>query len=186
MAMRDVDCVIEFKKKDVSSKAIEKFLKNLDKHNTTIGIHKEEGARQINKDGFTLIKNACIQEFGNTQTVAETRRFKSPITGKWFYIKKGTQLNIPPRIFIRIFNDGKIKKDLTQVFKTQIQINLKNGDALKVYDGVGNWGRLKQKERFLNGSIKPKNAPMTVEYKGSNDPLYLTGATFSAIKHKVN
>lgn len=186
MALSNINCIIEYKKGDISTKALKNFYKNLEKHNVTVGIHREDGSRQIGKDGYTLIKNACNQEFGNTQIVKETRRFKSPVTGKWFYIKKGTELNIQPRIFIRIFNDGKIKKELTEVFKNQINNNLKNGQYRKVYDGIGSWGRLRQKERFLDGSIRPKNTSMTTAYKGSNTPLYLTGATATAIKHKVN
>jgi hypothetical protein len=42
------------------------------------------------------------------------------------------------------------------------------------------------KERFFGNQIKPKNAKMTIEYKGSNDPLYLTGRMASSIKSEVH
>ncbi len=181
-----VDCTIEIKKKDITSEALKKFYKNLEKHSVTVGIHKAEGSKQIGNNGYTLIQNAIKQEFGGTQTAEKTRRFKSPFTGKWFYIKKGTELNIPPRIFIRIFNDNKRKKELTETFKNQINIYLKSNDYNSVYEGVGLWAKYEQQQKILDSSIKPKNAPMTVEYKGSNTPLYLTGSTFSAIKHEVH
>ncbi|MBO8430890.1 hypothetical protein IAC76_05835 [Spirochaetes bacterium] len=186
MAVNNQVCTIEYKKGDIATKAAKAFYKNLEKHYVTVGIHREEGAKQVGNNGYTLIKNACNQEFGNTQTVEKTRRFKSPYTGKWFYIKKGTQLNIPPRLFIRIFNSNKIKKELTGVFKNQINANIKKENTYQIYDAVGLWGQLKQKERIISNSIKPKNAKMTKVYKGSNTPMYLTGEIFSAIKHEVH
>ena len=42
------------------------------------------------------------------------------------------------------------------------------------------------KERILLKQVKPKNAPMTVEYKGFNHPLYATGKLGSAIKSEVH
>ena len=42
------------------------------------------------------------------------------------------------------------------------------------------------KARFLSNEIKPKNAKMTIEYKGSNNPLYLTGRMASSIKSEVH
>lgn len=179
-------CKIEYKKGDISSKALEKFYKTLEKHSVTVGIHKEEGSKQVGNNGFTLIQNACIQEFGNTQTVQKTRRFKSPMTGKWFTIKKGTELNIPPRVFVRIFNDKKEKQDLTEAFKNQIRIYHKSGDAEAVYDGVGYLAKWRMRERIMSKKIKPKNAEMTKEYKGSATPLYMTGELYFGIKHKVN
>lgn len=186
MAVSNSVCTIEYKKGDITTKAAKAFYKNLEKHFVTVGIHRKEGAKQIGNNGFTLIQNACIQEFGNTQTVKRTRRFRSPYTGKWFYIKKGTELNIPPRLFIRIFNNKKIKKELTSVFKNQITLYLKSKNTYQIYDAVGLWGQLKQKERIISHSIKPKNSAMTTKYKGSNTPMYLTGETFSAIKHEVH
>ena len=70
-------CTISYKKQDISTDALKKFFKGLDKHFVTVGIHKAEGALQIGKDNFTMIKNACIQEFGTTYTVEKSRRFKS-------------------------------------------------------------------------------------------------------------
>ena len=178
-------CKIEYKKQDVSTPALKKFFQNLDKHFVTVGIHRAEGAEQIGKDGFTLIKNACIQEFGNTQIVEKSRRFKSPYTGKWFYLKAGTEITIPPRVFIRIFTEKRLQNKLTLELKQIIQQNAYK-DAKGVYKNLGDYARLTMKSRFLDKSIKPKNAKMTVEYKGSNDPLYLTGRMASAIKSEVH
>lgn len=186
MAVDNTICRIEIKERDTSSSALKKFYKNLDKHNVTVGIHKEEGAKQVGNNGFTLIQNACKQEFGNTQTVQKTRRFKSPLTGKWFTIKKGTELNIPPRVFVRIFNDKKEKKDLTEAFKNQINVNLEKGDVEAVYDSVGYLAKWRMRERIDSKKIKPKNAEMTKEYKGSNTPLYMTGDLYFGIESKVH
>ena len=187
MAVRGNEfCRIEIKGRNTSSNALKRFYKNLDKHNVTVGIHKEEGSKQVGNNGFTLIQNACIQEFGNTQTVEKTRRFRSPMTGKWFTIKKGTELNIPPRIFVRIFNNKKEKQDLTEAFKNQIGIYQKKGEAKAVYDGVGYLAEWRMRERIDSKKIKPKNAEMTKEYKGSNTPLYMTGELYFGIESKVH
>lgn len=178
-------CTISYKKQDISTNALKKFYKNLDKHNVTVGIHRAEGAVQIGNNNFTMIKNACIQEFGTTYTIEKSRRFKSPYTGKWFYLKKGTVITIPPRVFIRIFTDRRLQKELTNNLKQIIQQNMyKNPE--EVYKQIGDYARLRMKERFLDNSIKPKNAKMTVEYKGSNDPLYISGRMANSIKSEVH
>lgn len=181
-----VNCYIKYEKGEVSSKNLAKFLKNLEKHNTTVGIHKEDGAKVVGKDGFTLIKNACIQEFGNTQTVQETRRFKSPSTGKWFYLKKGTEIEIPKRPFVRIFNRKSEKDILTETFKYYVVKGEKTGDWREVYDKIGQLVELRMKERIAGQEIKPENAEMTKEYKGSSTPLIQHGDLYYAIKHEVH
>ena len=178
-------CTITYKKQDISTNALKKFFKNLDRHYTTIGIHKAEGQQVLNSEGFTMIKNACLQEFGTTYTIEKSRRFKSPYTGKWFYLKAGTVITIPPRVFIRIFTDKRLQKELTVKLKQIIQQNMYKSPE-EVYKNLGNYARLRMKERFFGNQIKPKNKPMTVAYKGSNDPLYLTGRMASSIKSEVH
>ena len=183
--MNKTTCIIEYKKKDINSEALKKFYRNLDKHYTTVGIHKVEGSVQIGKNNFTMIKNACIQEFGTTYTIEKARRFKSPYTGKWFYLKKGTVITISPRVFIRIFTDKGLQKELTLNLKEIIQKNsYKNPE--EVYKQIGDYARLKMKERFLTNQIKPKNTSMTIAYKGSNTPLYLSGKMANSIKSEVH
>ena len=183
--MNKPTCTIEYNKKDLNSDALKKFYKNLEKHSVTVGIHREDGKEVIGKNNFTLIKNACIQEFGNTQIVEKSRRFKSPYTGKWFYLKAGTEITIPPRVFVRIFTEKGLQKKLTEELKEIIQQN-RFKEAKQVYKQIGDFARLKMKSRFLDNSIKPRNAKMTVEYKGSNDPLYITGKLASSIKSEVH
>lgn len=178
-------CTISYKKQDISTEALKKFFKSLDKHFVTVGIHKQDGSQVIGKNNFTLIKNACIQEFGTTYTVEQSRRFKSPYTGKWFYLKAGTEITIPPRVFIRIFTERKLQKELTSELKQIIQQNVYKKPE-EVYKQLGDYARLRMKGRFIGNEIKPKNAKMTVEYKGSNSPLYLTGRMASSIKSEVH
>lgn len=192
-------CTIEYKKGELSSKTLEKFYKNLEKHNVTVGIHKEEGAKEY-ANGQTVLKNAIVQEFGWTQIVKKARIISSPFTnhiakkGKHkgelipntFYIPAGKELEIPARPFVRIFNDKKEKKDLTEAFKNQIEVYKKSGDAEAVYDGVGYLAKWRMRERIDSKKIKPKNAEMTIEYKGSNTPLYMTGELYFGIESKVH
>lgn len=182
-------CQIEIKNHDVKSDAMSKMLASLNKHNVTVGIHRAEGSQVIstsNGKAYTMIENACNQEFGFTQVVEKTRRFKSPYTGKWFYLKKGTKITTPPRIFIRIFSQDKMaQKELTNAFKESIE-NKELKTAYAIFKNVGDFARLKQKSRILNREVKPKNAKMTVEYKGYNQPLVLSGKMMSAIKSEVH
>ncbi len=183
---KDINCVIEYKKGDLNSKALEKFYKNLEKHSVTVGIHSDAGSKQVGNNGFTLIQNACKQEFGDTQIVEKSRRFKSPYTGKWFYLKAGTEIETPARPFVRIFNNKKEKQAITEAFKNQVDIHLKNNNAEAVYDGVGYLAKWRMRERIDGHEIKPKNADMTKEYKGSNTPLYLKGDLYFGIESKVH
>lgn len=183
--MNKPTCTIEYNKKDTNTNALKKFYKNLDKHYVTVGIHRNEGKDIIGKNNFTLIKNACIQEFGDTQTIKKTRRFKSPYTDKWFYLKAGTVITIPPRVFIRVFTEKNLQKKLTKELKKIIEIN-KFKNPKFIYKQIGDYSRLTMKSRFLDNSIKPKNSKMTIEYKGSNNPLYLTGRMARAIKSEVH
>ncbi len=108
------------------------------------------------------------------------------MTGKWFTIKKGTELNISSRVFVRIFNDKKEKKDLTEVFKTSINAYYKKADPNLVYEDIGHYAKWRMRERIDSKKIKPKNAEMTKEYKGSNTPLYMTGELYFGIESKVH
>ena len=182
-------CRIEYKKSDVSTKNLKKFFKKLSSHYVSVGVHRAEGQEVVNvSDGkpFTMIENACIQEFGNTQKVEKTRRFKSPFTGKWFYIKAGTIINIPPRVFVRIFTKSKkLQKELTKAFRDIIQ-NAKYNDPESVYEQLGNFAQIRMKQRVWFKEVKPKNANMTIEYKGFNHPLFMTGKLANAIKSEVH
>lgn len=178
-------CSITYKKQDISTKALEKFYKSLDRHFATVGIHRAEGAVQIANKGYTMIKNACVQEFGTSYTLDTSVSFKSPFTGKWFHLKQGSVITIPPRVFIRIFTEKRLQQELTSNLKKIIQQNAYK-DAEFVYKQIGDYARLRMKERFLNNEIKPKNAPMTIAYKGSNTPLYATGKMASSIKSEVH
>lgn len=185
--MAEEFCRIELKRKDVQANALKKMYNKLALHYVSVGVHRKEGQEVINiVDGkpYTMIKNACVQEFGATRTIKKSIRFKSPYTGKWFYIKKGTTIRIPARIFIRIFSQNKqLQKELTQTFKESIETYK---FAHPIYENVGEYAKLKMKSRIIAKQVKPKNAPMTVEYKGFNHPLVLTGKLMGAITSEVH
>lgn len=193
-------CKIKYKKGEISSKAVAAFLKQLEKHYTTIGIHSDEDAK--------VVKNACLQEFGNEdnpQIVEKTRHFKSPHTGKWFHIKKGTKLTVPARPFVRILNKKSEKDIITDLFKYYVAKHEKDGNWKAVYDTIGKYSEMRMKERIASREIKVPirtktnedgetiylnkdgyNAEMTKEYKASSTPLILKGTLYNAIKHEVH
>ena len=87
---------------------------------------------------------------------------------QWFiYLRKGKE-ETDMELLEEILNQNKFK------------------DPMVVYKKIGDYARLTMKGRFLDKSIKPRNAKMTVEYKGSNDPLYITGRLASSIKSEVH
>lgn len=183
-------CTIEYKKRDINTRDLRKLMLSLNKHYVSVGIHKKEGSKVIsisNGRPFTMLQNACIQEFEHSYTVQKTRAFQSPYTGKWFYLKKGTEINIPARPFVRIFTLNKTEQKLiTNAFKQALQMRKEYKEAEQIYKMIGDVARLRMKERFLDNSIKPKNAEMTVEYKGFDKPLVLTGKMADSIKSEVH
>jgi len=184
-----MDCILTYKKGNISKDDLIKYYKDLEKKSVTVGIHKDKGRREISKGGFTQVQNACLQEFGGTQTIQKTRRFKSPITDKWFVIKAGTTIITPSRPFIRIFLvDSKCKKQLENILQETIDEKIKrlnNIAATSTWERVGAWASAMQADMIYDSKTHPQNAPMTQEYKGQDHPLMIDGSLARDIDYKV-
>lgn len=172
--------------RDISIPKLKKRTKELAGYEVKVGINKEEAKRVINKSGFTQLDNALLQEFGGEQVVAKTRRFKNSF-GKWFYIKAGTVIRTPARVFIRIFSTSHkfrayLQFELLGMFNRYFRQRL---GAKELWDKTGIYARDAMRERITLGQVSPQNSDMTVEYKGRNKPLYSGGQLVDDIKHKV-
>lgn len=165
-----------------------KELRNLDTEKITAGIHSSDGNKKVSDSGFRVIDVAVQNEYGNSYTVGKTRRFKK--NGKWFCIKKGTQINIPATRFIsRIVQDPIEKRNLIDRFKAEMHILLKygnGGQAYKASDVVKSIGAY-MRDRIKAGideKIFPPNAAMTIEAKGFDKRLFEKGFLYSLIKYR--
>jgi hypothetical protein len=178
-------------KKDRTKKLMKSF-EQLQKSYVTVGIHAQEGSKRIlTKSGgkkFNVLKLATQNEFGTSYTVDKARRFSSPFTGEWFYLKKGTRITIPARTFIRkLYLDKKERDNVGDVIEMLyggiIEGKRSAPNALKMLSAfVEN-----QMKGFISGNkIKPSNKPMTTKYKSGSKPLFATGKhIFDNIKAKV-
>jgi predicted CoA-binding protein len=173
-------------KKDINTRKLKRIASEINKYYAQAGINREEGRRVISKGGFTQVQNAYLQEFGGEQRVERTRRFMNN-WGKWFYIKAGTIIRIPARIFIRIFTVSHRFREYLQ-FELQEEVNKyfkQKMDAKTFWNKVGIYARDTMKSRIEKGVVTPQNSAMTEEFKGRNKPLYQSGQMTDDIKHKV-
>jgi hypothetical protein len=177
-------CTFQIIKRDTNSKEQKKLLEAISKSYVKVGIQEEEFNKPISKN-FTQGRNAVLQEFGGSQTVEKTRRFMSH--GKWFYLKKGTTIKTPPRVFIRIFSVfTKHRQALQGEMHKMVNIFLsKSKNSNTFWNNIGVFTSNVMKDRIIEGVIEPKNAPMTIEAKGNNNALYDTGSLMKDIKSKV-
>ena len=120
--------------------------------------------------------------------LCQTVRFKK--NGKWWTIKKGTNINIPATRFVsRIIQDPNEKRSLIDNFKAELHILLKYGEGGKFYsvkDLVKNVGSY-MRDRIKNGIDKKifvPNAPMTMAIKGFDKRLFETGLLYNSIKFR--
>lgn len=165
-----------------------KELRQLHLERITAGIHARDGKEVVSDNGFKLIDVAVQNEYGNQYTVNKTRRFFK--NGKWWTIKKGTNINIPATRFVsRIIQDPNEKRSLINNFKAELYILFKYGEGGKFYsvkDVVKNIGSY-MKARIKNGIDKKifvPNAPMTIAIKGFDKRLFEKGTLYKAIKFR--
>lgn len=165
-----------------------KELQQLNMEKITAGIHAADGQQKVSESGFRLIDVAVQNEYGNSYTVNKTRRFFK--NGKWWTIKKGTNINIPATRFVsRIIQDPNEKRSLIDNFKAELHILFKYGEGGKFYsvkDVIKNIGSY-MRDRIKNGIDKKifiPNAPMTIAIKGFDKRLFEIGTLYNAIKFR--
>lgn len=166
-----------------------KELRKINMEKITAGIHASDGQQKVNDKGFKLIDVAVQNEYGNSWTTKKTHRFYK--NGKWWSIKKGTNINIPATRFVsRIIQDPTEKRSLIDHFKSEMHILFKYGkvgEGYSVKEAVKNIGSY-MRDRIRNGIDKKifvPNAPLTVAIKGFDKRLFEKGTLYNAIKFRT-
>lgn len=148
---------------------------------------KEMGKSQINvgilggESELSMI--AAVHEFGCDIQVTDKMRGWFGANG--FPLKKDTTvIRIPERSFLRAGYDENINQIVEQVEK-QLPFVLKNEVDAKIFmEGIGmQFASMIQKK--LREVKSPPLSDMTVERKGSSNPLIDSGRLHGAIQHEV-
>ncbi|MEH6943391.1 hypothetical protein [Bacillus sp. JJ722] len=149
-------------------------LKELDKNQIKVGI--------LGKDS-ELSMIAAVHEYGTEITVTEKMR-------KWFAAngfplkKETTKIVIPERSFLRSGFDESVD-DIAKKIEDLAPLVLQNQVDPQIFMnmiGLEFAGKIQQKIRNLRG---PANSDMTVERKGSSNPLVDSGRLVGSISHKI-
>ncbi len=165
-----------------------KELQELNLEKITAGIHANEGKLVVGESGFKMIDVAVQNEYGNEYTVNKTRRFYK--NGKWWTIKKGTNIKIPATYFVsRLIKDFKERKLLVEEFKAELAILFQYGKKGQVYSpkdvvkAVGSYMRDRIKAG-IDKKIFAKNADLTIAIKGFDQRLFETGQLYKSIRYR--
>jgi len=168
--------------KDVdNTKKVLKEIDYLTSHAIAIGV--------FGKEDSTLVMIATVQEFGCNIVVTENMRryfmarylageISSPLS------KNTAQIRIPERPFIRGSFD-KNQKNYSSFIEKQIDKILQLGLPAKTgLELIGEYiaGDIKKYMVDLNS---PANSPMTVQSKGSSNPLIDTGRLVNSITYEI-
>lgn len=174
---------IEFKKRDVRLQDIPKFYQELIENKVSIGIHKAQGSHNVEK--------AFWNEFGTTQVLTKDLR-KRKADGTYAIIKAGTRIVTPARPFVRLYlypeKMNKIFKtynaEITNAFHEGLNNPRRSGE--QVLKSVAFVGEAEMRKTIMTNDVLEPNAPLTIEIKGFDYPLFNTGRMMNAIKGKVS
>lgn len=134
-------------------------------------------------NGFSLIENALVQEYG--ATIQVTPKMRAWFRHQGAPLKRSTtQIVIPPRPFLRksLKNQKKWVKYVTELFNAN-----QDDNGLTLKQIAMQVGLMMQKaiQESINSNIPPANSGFTVKRKGSSKTLRDTGALESSIHYEV-
>lgn len=163
-------------------KCLEKYLNDFSKVQTTVGVHADKGKDVVDK--------AVWNEFG-TKHISKGYKFIK--NGVEYKIKRGTDISIPARPFIRLYlySDAvlKIKNELAKNVETMALGHKRLKQPLKAVthtmDNIGRVAKELMKEKMTNPNNYKKNADLTIAIKGFDYPLYDTGELLSSIDSRL-
>ena len=164
-------------------KAVQHLFEDFGKVKTTVGVHADKGEYNV--------KKAVWNEFG-TKHISKGYSFVRG--GKEYHIKRGTDIGIPARPFIRLYLYPKdvlqILRDFAKNLETMLRLHkrfvkstLKT--ATSIVDNIGKTGAELQREKIKNGNTFKSNAQLTQDIKGFDHPLYDTGELLASIDSKI-
>ena len=157
---------------------IDKVMRNL----------KQLGGKQIKvglfgKDDSELVMIGAVHEYGVEIPVTEKMRAWFAANG--YPLKKETKvIKIPERSWLRSGYDENIDKIAKKIEEMVPDVIEGNVNPKLFMDAIGMEfaGLIQKKMRDLKN---PPNSQMTVEMKGSDNPLIDTGRLVGAIRHEV-
>lgn len=134
------------------------------------------------ENGFSLIQNALVQEYGTIIRVTPKMR-------AWFKYqgcplkRTTTQIVIPPRPFLR--NTLKNQKKWVKYVNEMFDANQDGGMTLRQIASV--IGSMMQKgiQESINSNIPPPNSGFTIARKGSSRTLIDNGTLAGSIHYEV-
>lgn len=128
----------------------------------TGGIHEEEGADIHQKGPFTVAEVAAVNEFG---------------AGK-----------IPPRPWLRGWADGPRAKDVVKMIRGAMQAMARTQMFESApFEDITNWVLNSIREQFLQGTLRPANAPLTLKNKAPETrPLVETHQLEQALRGRLD
>jgi len=146
------------------------------------------GAKRINvgvfgADDSELVMIAAVHEFGTEIQVTDKMRGWFAANG--YPLKKETTvIKIPERSWLRSGYDENIDAIANKVQELLPDVLDNNIDPNTFMDSIGLEfaGMIQQKLRNLQ---EPANSSMTIERKGSTNPLINSGRLIGAIRHEV-
>lgn len=152
-----------------------KVLEELDSYSIQIGIFGE--------DDSDILMIARVHEFGVKVTV--TPKMRGYLHHIGIHLKPSTQhINIPERSFIRASFDEEQAKIISAGEKLIKQVIMLRTPVRTFFDVMGEYivGLVRN---YLVDLQSPSNHPVTVQRKGSSNPLIDTGRLRDSITHKV-
>ena len=164
-------------------KSMQKMMAGFSKVKATVGVHSDKGEMNV--------KKAIWNEFG-TKHISKGYKFIK--NGVEYKIKRGTDIGIPARPFIRLYlypqDIYKIEKELLRNLETTLNFHKRLGNnplksATSIVDNLGKVGAEIQREKIKNLNSFKSNAPLTQEIKGFDHPLYDTGELLASIDSKI-
>lgn len=157
---------------------IDKVMRNL----------KQLGGKQIKvglfgEDDSELVMIGAVHEYGTEIKV--TPRMRAWFAANGYPLKKETTvIKIPERSWLRTGFDENVDKIAEKIEKLLPDVIEGNINPKLFMDAIGMEfaGLIQKKMRDLKN---PPNSSMTVERKGSDNPLIDTGRLVGAIRHEI-
>jgi hypothetical protein len=162
---------------------IDKIVKNLQKINgkkIKVGVF---GGEKHENSEIDMADLASIHEFGCEIQV--TPKMRAWFTANGYPLKKETTvIRIPERSFLRSGYDENIDTISKKIEEMVPDVIAADVDPKVFMDAIGVEfaGLIQKKMRDLKN---PPNSQMTIERKGSSNPLIDTGRLVSSIRHEV-
>lgn len=170
-------------------KGVQDLVENLGKVKATVGVHSDKGEMNV--------KKALWNEFGTkhiSRGVSFLKHYPKYGISEEYYIRKGTDISIPARPFLRLYLYPKdvleIEKEFVKNLDVMLRFHKRLGQsplksATSIMDNVGRVGAELQKNKIKNGNTFKPNAPLTQMIKGFDHPLYDTGELLASIDSKI-